>query len=91
MKKFLIMALLFVGFSTVTYAQRGKEKSGGFFSRLGGSKKPRKQMTHFDQPKKDPNIQHNGTSYRMNRKKEYVVDGDGFGTAKQGKRKRRKK
>lgn len=91
MKKFLIMALLFVGFSTVTYAQRGKEKSGGFFSRFGGSKKPRKQMTHFDQPKKDPNIQHNGTSYRMNRKKEYVVDGDGFGTAKQGKRKRRKK
>lgn len=85
------MALLFVGFSTVTYAQRGKEKSGGFFSRFGGSKKPRKQMTHFDQPKKDPNIQHNGTSYRMNRKKEYVVDGDGFGTAKQGKRKRRKK
>ncbi len=91
MKKFLLIALLFVGFSTVTYAQRGKEKSGGFFSRFGGSKKPRKQMTHFDQPKKDQNIQHNGTSYRMNRKKEYVVDGDGFGTAKQGKRKRRKK
>lgn len=91
MKKILILTLLFVGFSTVTYAQRGKEKSGGFFSRFGGSKKPRKQITHFDQPKKDPNIQHNGTSYRMNRKKQYVVDGDGFGTAKQGKRKRRKK
>lgn len=91
MKKIVLFLFVVLGFSTVSYAQKGKEKSGGFFSRFGGSKKPRKQMTHFDQPKKDPNIQHNGTSYKMNRKKEYVVDGDGFGTAKQGKRKRRKR
>lgn len=90
MKKILLLILLFTGLSTLTYAQSGKEKSGGFFSKFGGSRKPRKQMSHFDQPKKDPNIQYNGTSYRMNRKRDYVVDGDGFGTSKQPRRRKRK-
>jgi hypothetical protein len=89
MKKVLLLFLLFAGLSTVSYAQSGKEKSGGFFSRFG-ARKSRKQMTHFEQPKKDPNIQNNGTSYRMNRKREYVVDGNGFSTPKQGKRRKRK-
>lgn len=91
MKKLALLVLLFVGLSSISFAQSGKEKSGGFFSKLGGSKKPRKQMKHFDQAKKDPNMEHNGTAYRMNRKRKYVVDGDGFGTAGQGKQKKRKK
>lgn len=88
MKKVFVLFLLIAGLSTVSFAQSGKEKSGRL--KLGGAKKPRKQMQHFEQPKKDPNIQHNGTSYRMNRKREYVVDGDGFSTPKQGKRRKRK-
>jgi hypothetical protein len=91
MKKIALLILLFVGVSNFSFAQSGKEKSGGFFSKFGGSKKSRKQMNHFDQPKKDPNMAHNGTSYRMNRKRKYVVDGDGFGVAGQGKQKKRKK
>ncbi|MGB3948755.1 MAG: hypothetical protein WBM13_12275 [Bacteroidia bacterium] len=91
MKKIALFVLLFVGLSTVSFAQSGKEKSGGFFSKFGGTKKPRKQIKHFDQSKKDPNMEHNGTSYRRDRKSKYVLDGDGFGTAGQGKQKKRKK
>lgn len=95
MKKHLLISLFFVGISALSYSQSagkgGSEKSGSFFSRVfRGGQKPRGQMKHFDKQKSDPNIQNNGTSYRKNRKQEYVVDGDGFGTAKQGKRKRKK-
>ncbi|MES2591015.1 MAG: hypothetical protein V4608_03935 [Bacteroidota bacterium] len=93
MKKILLLALLFVGISTTSYSQfagkGGSEKSGSFFSRLRGNKS-RKQMSHFGKQKKDPNIKNNGTSYRRDRKQEYTVDGDGFGTATQGKRRRKK-
>ena len=91
MKKLALLIFLLVGLSNINFAQSGKEKSGGFFSKFGGKKKSRKQMTHFDQPKRDSNIDNNGTSYRMNRKRKYVVDGDGFGTPGQGKQKKRKK
>lgn len=90
MKKIFLIVIVFVGLSAVSYAQSGKEKSGGFFSGFG-LKKQHKQMTHFDQQKKDPNIQYNGTSYRKERKSGYVVDGDGFGTPSQGKNKKKKK
>jgi len=96
MKKTLLLAFFFVGISTLSYSQSaGKgssEKSGSFFSRVfRGGQKPRKQMSHFGKQKNDTNIQNNGTSYRSNRKSDYNVDGDGFGTSKQGKRKSRKK
>jgi hypothetical protein len=95
MKKHLLLLLFFVGVSTLSYSQSagkgGSEKSGSFFSRVfHGGQKPRGQMSHFGKQKSDPNIQNNGTAYRKNRKQEYTVDGDGFGTAKQGKRKKRK-
>lgn len=96
MKKNILLVLFIAGISTLSYSQSagrgGSEKSGSFFSRVfSGGKKPRAQMNHFGKQKRDPNIQNNGTSYRSNRKNEYTVDGDGFGTSKQGKRKSRKK
>lgn len=97
MKKLLLISLLFIGFSTVSYSQSaGKgssEKSGGFFSRIfKKEQKPHGQMKHFDKKKKDPNMKHNGTSYnrRKKQKSQYNVDGDGFGTPSQGKKKRRR-
>lgn len=96
MKKILLVALFFVGISTLSYSQSaGKgssEKSGSFFSRIfHGGKRPHGQMNHFGKQKSDPNIQNNGTSYRSATKNGYTVDGDGFGTSKQGKRRGRKK
>lgn len=96
MKKNILLVLFFVGISSLSYSQSaGKgssEKSGSFFSRIfHGGQKPRGQMNHFGKQKADPNIKDNGTAYRSNRKQEYKVDGDGFGTSKQGKRKGRKK
>ncbi len=94
MKKFLLVTLLFIGASTVSNAQAGKEKEGGLFSRMfKKEQKPHKQMQHFDKPKKDKNIKHNGTSYnrRKKEKSRHKVDGDGFGTATQGKQKRKKR
>ena len=94
MKKFLFVTLLILGVSTASTAQSGKEKEGGLFSRMfKKEQKPHKQMQHFDKPKKDKNIKHNGTSYNRRKKKNshHNVDGDGFGTATQGKQKRRKR
>lgn len=95
MKKILIFALFFIGVSTVSFSQatgKGSEKSGGFFSRMfHKGNKPRGQMQHFDKKKKDPNIKNNGTSYNKNGRDKRVVDGDGFGTATQGKRRRGRK
>ena len=97
MKKFLLLTFFIAGISSLSYSQSaGKgssEKSGGFFYRLfhKGGQKPHAQMQHFDKAKKDPKRKHNGTSYRRNRKDNYNVDGDGFGTANQGKRRRGKK
>ncbi|HEX8515068.1 MAG TPA: hypothetical protein VF868_02635 [Bacteroidia bacterium] len=96
MKRILLLTLLFTGISTFSHAQSaGKgssEKSGGFFSRIfKKEQKPHGQMRHFDKQKKDPKMKNNGTSYRRNRKSKYNVDGDGFGTAGQGKQKRRRK
>lgn len=96
MKKFLLLATFIAGFTSLSYSQSagkgGSEKSGGFFHRLfHKEQKPHAQMQHFDKQKKDPNRKHNGTSYRRNRKDKYNVDGDGYGTATQGKRRRGKK
>ncbi len=96
MKKIVLASLFIVGISTLSYSQSaGKgssEKSGSFFSRVfRGGQKPRGQMSHFGKQKQDPNIQNNGTSYRSTNQNGYKVDGDGFSTAKQGKRGKRKK
>ena len=96
MKKKLLIILFFAGSSTVSFAQfagkGGSEKSGNFFSRMfHGGQKPHSQMNHFGKKRKDLNQQDNGTSYRKNRKSDYTVDGDGFGTAKQGRRGKRRK
>lgn len=93
MKKLVLFIVFIMGVSVAAQAQSGKERSGGKFSGLFKGGKRHKQMQHFDQPKTDPNIKSNGTSYWRNRKRDYVVDGDGFGTAKQGKsgKRRRKK
>jgi|GEM_PF-2258428 len=95
MKKILLVALFFVGVSTLSYSQSaGKgssEKSGSFFSRMfHGGQRPHSQMSHFSKQTNDPNIKDNGTSYRSTRKSDYSVDGDGFGTSKQGKRRKKK-
>jgi hypothetical protein len=97
MKKLLL--LLFLGtISTVGFSQSagkgGSEKSGGLFSRMfKKEQKPHAQQRHFDKPKKDPNMKHNGTSY--GNKSKNKVDGDGFAPANQtnntGTKKRKKK
>lgn len=89
MRKFLVLFALIFGLSATSFAQSAGRGSG---EKNGGKRKPRKQMQHFDKQKKDPNIKHNGTSYRRNKKSKYTVDGDGFSTGTQGgKRKRTKK
>ena len=87
MKKILVLLVLALGFSTVSFAQsagKGKSEKKGKRKLFQKERKPRKQMSHFDSKKKDPNMKNNGTAYRRNHKKEYyTVDGDGFGAAKQ--------
>ena len=75
MKKIFILALFFIGLSATSKAQIGKESSGrktGFFHRIFHPRenKPRAQMHHFDRPKRDPNIKHNGTAYWRQRRKD---------------------
>lgn len=81
MKKLFLLLLLLIGISTTTFSQ---EKSGS-------SKRKIFRRSHFDKQKKDPNIKHNGTSVRRNKKSKYTVDGDGFVEAKPKRRKRGKK
>jgi hypothetical protein len=88
MKKYLLLFLLALGVSVSSFAQSAGKGSG---ERSGSKRKARKQMQHFDKQKKDPNIKHNGTSYRRNRKSKYRVDGDGFSPATQDKKRRRSK
>lgn len=94
MKKLFLLFLFCFGISTFSFSQatgKGSEKSGGFFSRLfHKEQKPHGQMRHFDKRRKDPNIKHNGTSYNKSDSKN-KVDGDGFGTATQEKRRRGRK
>lgn len=88
MKKWLLLIMV-SGMSTLGYSQSGKEKEGGFFSRMfHKEQKPRAQMQHFDKPAKDPKMKHNGTSY--GRKSKHKVDGDGFSPATQSGKKKRK-
>ena len=47
-------------------------------------------MSHFDNKEKDQMLKSNGTSYRMNRKLRYKVDGDGFDMPNQGRRNKKK-
>jgi hypothetical protein len=92
MKKIFICLAFIFAFTTVSFAQGGAEKSGGFFSRIfsKGSGK-RSQMWHFDKKRKDRNMKNNGTSYRRNRKSGYKVDGNGFGVPNQNAGKKRKR
>jgi hypothetical protein len=94
MKKLLLASALFLGLSEYSFSQSaggsGAEKVGGMSkarrSGRSGQIKPRKQMRHFETRKTDPNIKHNGTSYRMQRRKEQMeAEGNGFGAAKQSK------
>jgi Ni/Co efflux regulator RcnB len=88
MKKYLLLFLLAFGISASSMAQSAGKGSG---ERSGSKRKARKQMQHFEKQKKDPNIKHNGTSYRRNKKSKYRVDGDGFSPATQKRTKRSKK
>ena len=96
MKKILLLSALLFGLSNVSFSQSaggsGAEKvSGGGMSRArrtsrSGQIKPRKQMRHFESRKADPNIKHNGTSFRMQRRREQMeAEGNSFGTHKQPK------
>jgi hypothetical protein len=87
MKKILFLFLVFMGLSVGGYSQAAGKGSA---EKSSSSKKARSQMKHFGKRKKDPNMKHNGTSYKRNQKSDYNVDGDGFGTATQGKRRRKK-
>ena len=85
----MVLIVFALGISTVSFAQsagKGKAEKSGKRKLFQKAAKPRKQMSHFDSKKKDPNIKYNGTAYRRNHKKEYyTVDGDGFGAARQGR------
>lgn len=85
MKKIFVLIVFLLGVSSFSFAQSagsgGTEKSGKK-SLFHKERKPRKQMSHFDTQKRDPNIKNNGTAYRRNHKREYyTVDGDGFGSS----------
>ena len=91
MKKSLLLIIFFAGVSTASFSQIGQEqtsKKEGFFHRIfhHNDNKPRKQMHHFDAPKPDPNMKHNGTAFWRRKRKDskYTVDGDGFATPSQG-------
>jgi hypothetical protein len=91
MKKILLVVLLFIGISTLSYSQsagKGSAESSG-----SSRRKIRKQKSHFDQKKKDPNMKHNGTSYNTRRRKSQKnkVDADGFGAMGTDKRKKTRK
>lgn len=92
MKKNLLFIVFLLGASTFSFAQSaggsGSEKvnkSGGRAHRSSksGALKPRKQMRHFDARKTDPNIKYNGTSYRMQKRREqYEAENNGFSGGK---------
>ncbi len=88
MKKLALLLLLFVGVTTTSVGQSAGKGSG---EKSGSRTKTRKQMQHFDEPKKDKRIQHNGTSYWRKRKSQYKVDGDGYSVGSADKRRRSKK
>jgi hypothetical protein len=88
MKKLFLLFLLIASVSLSSFAQSAGKGSG---ERSEGTRKPRKQMRHFEKRKKDPNMKHNGTSYRKNRRSKYKVDGDGFSSGSSGKRRGRSK
>lgn len=89
MKKIFLLFLLIFAFSAPSFSQSAGKGSGE--KSEDGKRKPRKQMQHFEKRKKDPNMKHNGTSYKRNRKSKHKVDGDGFSTSGQDKRRGRRK
>ncbi len=96
MKKIFLIIVFLIGLKNFSYSQfagkGGSEKSGSFFSRIfRGGQKPLKQTQHFGKQKKDPNLKNNGTSYKSGGQTNYVVNNDGFGTAKQSKMSIRRK
>ena len=94
MKKILVFAIFTLCLSSASFAQIGQEqtaKKEGFFHRLFHMRdnRPRKQMHHFDAPKKDPNMKHNGTAFWRRKRKDskYKTDGDGFSAPEKGGKK----
>ncbi len=92
MRGFILTVGLLIGFSTMSYSQSGAEKDTGEKKKKergesrSGARKPRKQMQHFGKKKVDPNIRSNGTSYRMQRRKEALeAEGNGYGETKRYK------
>jgi len=91
MKKILLFSIFVLGMSSFSFAQSAggsgseKVKSGGRAHRSSksGAVKPRKQMRHFSARKADPNIKNNGTSYRMQKRREqYEAENNGFSSGK---------
>ena len=94
MKKLLMFSLFFVGISLASYSQSAggsgaeRVKGSGRAHRASksGALKPRKQMRHFDARKADPNMKTNGTSVRMNRRREQLeAENNGFSENKRAK------
>jgi hypothetical protein len=86
MKKVVVLFLFMIGVAVTSF---GQSAGGGGAEKNGDSKrKPRKQMQHFEKRKKDPNMKHNGTSYKRDRKSKQKVDGDGFSNSSGGSRRR---
>ena len=88
MKKIFVLIVFIIGIASSSFSQSAGK---GNAERSNSKRKPRGQMFHFEKRKKDPNLKHNGTSFRRNRKNRYKVDGDGFSAPGQKKRKRGKK
>lgn len=77
----LVLGLLIWG-SSVCIAQTSI-KQGIENKRAKKNHQPRKQMSHFDKTKSDPNIQHNGTAASLSQKSnKYVVDRKSFKSPK---------
>ena len=84
----LILFMLIFSFSYSQYLKGSNEKyRAGFFKK---KIRQHRQMSHFDNKEKDQMLKSNGTSYRMNRKLRYKVDGDGFDMPNQGRRNKKK-
>jgi hypothetical protein len=77
----LVLGLLIWG-SSVCVAQTSVKQ--GIENKMAKKKQqPRKQMSHFDKTKSDPNIKYNGTEASLSRKPhKYVVDRKSFKSPK---------
>jgi hypothetical protein len=93
MKNICLLVVFLMGISTASFSQSaggtGSERvsRGSKKEKSSKPRKPRKQNTHFDGRKSDPKVKSNGTSYRMERRRElYQSENNGFGVSKRGKK-----